>query len=90
MASNDTTIRLSKASGMTLRFSDPDDHGYYLPQDLDRSALQQHADGSWTERQPDGFELRYGYPASSSSSASSSSGSSSSGTSTRTPPMALE
>src|SRR4051794_17597545 len=74
-------IRITKGSGMTAAYSEPDGEGFYLPQGLDRNALKVVGDQTYIEYQPDGFELHYEPPDTTSSSSSSSSSNSSSSSS---------
>src|SRR3954470_22028401 len=59
MSEQDCMIVLVKASGLELRFVGPDESGRFTPQTLDRNALKQNEDGSWTETQPNGLRLHY-------------------------------
>jgi len=58
---NCNTIVLAKASGLELLFDAPDGEGRCAPLTLDRNALRQNDDGSWTETQGNGLRLHYQY-----------------------------
>ncbi len=54
-----TTVDVVKGSGKVRRYTDPDADGIYTPPGGANNSLVKNADGTWTETQTDGFELRY-------------------------------
>ena len=53
------TVTITKGTGTLLTYSNKDGGGHYLPPGGVANALVQNGDNTWTETQPDGFQLRY-------------------------------
>ena len=56
---SDTEAKITKADGTVTRFVDKNASNEYLPLGLVVSSLTKNANGTWTETQPNGFQIHY-------------------------------
>jgi YD repeat-containing protein len=54
-----STVNVTKGSGTVLRYTNKDVNGKYLAPGGAQNSLVKNGDGTWTETQPDGFQLVY-------------------------------